>query len=83
VSASKLRYAAYDAPRTAPRLKRTSQRSNSSISSHSTSFSDVNYERERGQSLDKLSGTVTAGDLALAAVNIGLDTFPKVSFSVH
>lgn len=77
MSGSKLRYAAYEPPQVAPRLRRGSS-SQLSTSSSSSTYSDHGLALDQRQSLDELSKTVTAGDLALAAGDIALDG-PKVS----
>jgi len=82
LAASKLRYAAYEPPRPATRLRRPPNSHRSS--SRSTTLSDPSYELSSGlssrsegrSSLDELSRTVTAGDLALAVGRNELKTIP-------
>ncbi|KIM91944.1 hypothetical protein PILCRDRAFT_108 [Piloderma croceum F 1598] len=81
LSVSKLRYAAYDPPQVVSRLRRpsSSQRSYSS-SSRSGTYSDhggtksrLSVAGEDRSSVDALSRTVTAGDLALTTGDIELE----------
>ena len=90
-SSSRLRYTAYDPPQAIPRLRQPSnpQRSYSS-SSRSGTYSDHDGTNSRQSvasedrsSLDELSRTVTAGDLALAVGDIELEMMAKVSCSVR
>jgi AP-4 complex subunit epsilon-1 len=90
LSASKLRYAAYDPPQVVSRLRRpsSSQRSYSSssrsgtYSNHGGTNSRLSVASEERSSVDELSRTVTAGDLALAAGDIEQEMMAKVSYSV-
>jgi AP-4 complex subunit epsilon-1 len=86
LSASKLRYAAYDPPQAVLRLRRpSSQQRSYSSSSRSGSYSDqggnngLSASSEDRSSVDELSRTVTAGDLALAAGDIELEMIANVS----
>jgi AP-4 complex subunit epsilon-1 len=91
LSTSKLRYTAYEPPQAVPRFQRpsSSQRSYSS-SSRSGTYSDhggkenrrLSVASEDRSSLDELSRTVTAGELALAAGDIELEMMAKVSRSL-
>jgi AP-4 complex subunit epsilon-1 len=93
LSASKLRYAAYDPPQAVHRFSRPSgsQRSYSG-SSRSGTYSDhggipephrrLSVASEERSPLDELSRTVTAGDLTLAAGDIELELMAKVSPSL-
>ncbi|RDB25374.1 AP-4 complex subunit epsilon-1 [Hypsizygus marmoreus] len=73
LSASKLRYKAYDAPLPVPklRIRRASSSPYSARSSRSESFSDDGHDSSSraglSLSIDPLSRTVTAGELTLAA----------------
>lgn len=87
MSASKLRYTAYEAPQAIPRLRRpTSSQHSYSNSSRSGTYSDhgggahrrSSMASEGRPSLDELSRTVTAGDLALASGDIELERMSKV-----
>lgn len=67
----KLRYAAYEAPKPTPRLRRIPS---------NDSFAPSNTSRFVGQETeDILSRTVTAGQLALASEQIELQALTKVS----
>ena len=92
LTSRKLRYAAYEPPKQVGRLRHPSDVRRSS--SRSTTFSDAGYELELSRmnstlsdasrerhSLDHLSKTVTAGDLALAGGDIKLDILTKVRYS--
>jgi AP-4 complex subunit epsilon-1 len=90
LSASKLRYTAYDPPQVVSRLRRpsSSQRSYSN-SSRSGTYSDhggtksrLSVASEDRSSVDALSRTVTAGDLALTAGNIELEMMANVSYNM-
>lgn len=90
MSASKLRYAAYETPQAVPRLRGPSSLQRSSgRNSQSGTYSD-NGEMansrlsiaSEGSSLDELSKTITAGDLALAAGGIKLEMMANVSFRI-
>lgn len=82
MSASKLRYTAYDAPPPASRLR--PRRTSSVTSSRSGTLSDhsgINsVASDDAHTSDALSRTVTAGDLTLAAVSQNLETLSTVRY---
>lgn len=78
-SKSQLRYKAYDAPTPAPKLR--TRGTSHSTSSRSETFSEGGSRassRLSANSIDPLSRTVTAGELALAAGGRELEMMTKV-----
>ena len=74
MSASKLRYKAYDPPKATPRLRAKRPTS----PAYSTTHSEGGSSRFVGQDVeDPMSKTITAGDLALAAEQIELQELAK------
>lgn len=87
-SVSKLRYDAYEPPQVVNRLRRpTSAQRSISSGSRSAAHSDhgsrdsrkLSFDSEGRPSLDELSRTITAGDLALATGDIELEMMARVS----
>lgn len=76
---SKLRYDAYEPPQVVNRLCRPGNaRSTSSDGARDASSRKYSFASDDRPSLDELSRTVTAGDLALASGDIELDILAKV-----
>jgi hypothetical protein len=82
---SKLRYAAYDAPRPIGSLRRGVSSGRSVSGSSQSDLASVGGSDtgapSRGSSVELLSRTITAGDLTLAAARQDLETNPQVIVS--